>query len=650
MEAWEWFLTEHKAPRNSIRRLIEDSWRRSVGQGVDPFRGAAPLMQREEDLQGLHRRNRELASAAKPIAAQAKRFLAESGTIMVITDPGGVIMHTEGDAATRGAAREIHLAPGGDWSEASVGTNAIGTALAVRGPVQIHAAEHFCEGIKQWTCSATVIEDPFDGEVRGIVDISGLKSTFDPHCLALAVATAGRITECLRQASLERRARLLEATVGRFYGRQSDALMVFDHQGRIVKANEEASSALRARGVELHEGGPLVVLRDNHLVDLEGQRLDSFDEDRVVPVVEGGDRLGTLLVLPVARQTGGSAAPRQQRQPSSPFEGILRASPSLATQVEKAERLADLPAPVLLQGETGVGKEVFARAIHDSGQYSDKPFVALNCGSLQRDLLSTELFGYAEGAFTGARRGGMPGKLEAADGGTLFLDEIGEMPLDLQPHLLRVLQEGEFYRLGENRPRKVRFRLLAATNRDLRQEVSEERFRMDLFYRLSVVTLTLPPLRERRNDIAPLARTFADQIAESYGLAPKSLSEDLVRALERYDWPGNIRELHNAIEAMMLMSGDDTLGTEALPEEYRAQPGGACDDPSGSHSGLLKSGERDLIVEAIRSAGGNLTRATRSLGIAKSTLYLKLKRFGIDPNAYRTPSGSVHSAGQYGRG
>ncbi|HEY9193284.1 MAG TPA: sigma 54-interacting transcriptional regulator, partial [Methyloversatilis sp.] len=285
-----------------------------------------------------------------------------------------------------------------------------------------------------------------------------------------------------------------------------------------------------------------------------------------------------------------------------------------------------------------------ARCIHESGASKDAPFVALNCGGFSRELLTSELFGYTEGAFTGARQGGAIGKIEAANGGTLFLDEIGEMPLDLQPHFLRVLEEGEVYRLGENKPRKVNFRLIAATNRDLRKEIQSGGFRMDLFYRVAVTSINIPPLRERAEDIPLLGEHYLTLLSQRHGMDVRTLSPRVVKALQQYSWPGNIREFRNVMESMLLTSQDELLTEDDLPAYLgapvqtapaaapEAEPAAAIDEPVLSN---IENAERDVILNAIRKYSGNMTAVAREVGIAKSTLYVKLKRFGIDEKLKR---------------
>ena len=302
---------------------------------------------------------------------------------------------------------------------------------------------------------------------------------------------------------------------------------------------------------------------------------------------------------------------------------MIGTSPKLLEAVGCAQRLAKSTVPILLLGETGVGKDVFAHAIHGAGTPTEAPFVALNCGAFSRELLTSELFGYADGAFTGARRGGMVGKIEAASGGTLFLDEIGEMPLDLQPHFLRVLEDGAIFRLGENKARKVSFRLVAATNRDLRQDVAEGRFRMDLYYRIAVAVINVPPLRERIEDIPAIADHFLEKLAKQHGVPRPTLSGDALDLFLRSDWLGNVRELRNVLERAMLMSADLVLTKESLPSEFRnLAPVDISTTTVREPNRELRSleqVEKGAIIAMIERQKGNMTAVARELGIAKST-------------------------------
>ena len=649
MTAWESFLRGDARPAESLRSLVDVSWQRCQQAHVDPNRRSGPQPVSDQDLFLLRERQRELLEASAPVMACARDFLSESGTMMALADTHGTILMSEGDTPAMGSAETIHLMPGVTWSEALCGTNAIGTALAMGQPVQIHSAEHFCAGIKRWTCSATVVRHPTDGEIIGVLDVSGLSQTYSRQSLALVVTSASRIESRLAMGEMERRYRLLEHGMSRWSAGGQEGLVLFDRRGCPIKANEHAPIAIAAAG------GEIDLSSARRLPELAAGRLGQGGARSVLPawikpewlepLIVKGEHLGTLLVVPVSR--GRAASVRSSLAGQRPgksfgdstaegdaFASVITNDPAMLQAIAKARQLARSRTPVLLQGETGVGKEEFARGIHGA---CAGPYVALNCGGLSRELLASELFGYADGAFTGARKGGMVGKIEAADGGTLFLDEIGEMPPDMQPHLLRVLEQGEIYRLGENTPRRVNFRLIAATHRDLRQEIAAGRFRMDLYYRIAVTSLRIPPLRERAGDIALLAQHFFERFRRDQGMASGTLEPAVLEKLEAYQWPGNVRELRNVIEGAVLMSEGASLTCSALPAELSGieSPDTASAQTLGAGVRSIAEGEEALIRRAITASGGNLTLAARQLHIAKSTLYVKMQRYGVSRETVR---------------
>ena len=309
----------------------------------------------------------------------------------------------------------------------------------------------------------------------------------------------------------------------------------------------------------------------------------------------------------------------------------------LAT-IQRARLLVDKQVPVLIEGETGTGKELLARAVHGEGD-AQRPFVVFNCGAFTRDLVASELFGHVRGAFTGATSEGKPGRFELAHGGILCLDEIGEMPMETQPFLLRALEEGVIYRLGDTQPRRVEVRLVAMTNRNLLEEVSAGRFRRDLYYRIGVTKLRIPPLRERGGDVLLLAEHFNQVLSQRHGTAPLRFVPETQNALLNHDWPGNARELRNLVESLLLMRESGEVGPEDLAPflaaEMPAAPGAAADASPDVPSlqpatpATLERTEREAITGALTAARGNFVAAARALGISRSTLYRKAERYGL---------------------
>lgn len=308
---------------------------------------------------------------------------------------------------------------------------------------------------------------------------------------------------------------------------------------------------------------------------------------------------------------------------------VIGESDAIRTLNDKVRKVAPGDASILIRGESGTGKELYAHAMHRLSERAKGPFIKLNCAAIPEQLLEAELFGYEEGAFTGARKGGKPGKFQLADGGTLFLDEIGDMPLAMQVKLLRVLQDREVEAVGATRLLPVDVRVITATHRPLESLVMRGEFREDLFYRINVVPLTVPPLRERRADIPVLARHLLKRLAERRQRRCPVLSEAAQACLYRYSWPGNVRELENVLEAAFYLGGTK-LDVDDLPEAMRYEPPTLSTTLGATLRMTLARAERDAILTALTESAGNRTRAARRLGIAKSSFYEKLKRHGLD--------------------
>lgn len=614
--AWEAF---HRDGVTSpvVRPAVLASWQRSRQHAIAADRSAAPLLS-EAELFRRRRQNMRLLAAARPAMEEARNLLADASSMLILTDPAGTILETEGDARAVDTGHEVKLQRGGLWCEAEIGTNAIGTALASGRPVQIHATEHFCAPVQRWTCAAAPVRHPLEGGVIGAVDISGSTDTFNPQNLAHAVALAHQIEAVLgRRLEMEN-----EQVLRHFLSKRalwlSEEIIAFGRSGTLIYSTDRALKEVARRSDRFVEDGRLAALRDTRPEDWPARVATLLPGASVEVVREDGEEIGGVLVLHAPRRLRPAAKDTSREPEPVAFDAIIGESAVMREAREKARRMAESGLPILLEGETGVGKEVFARAIHGA-RLPCGPFVPLNCGGLPRELIASELFGYEKGAFTGADAAGKQGKVEAADGGLLCLDEIGEMPLELQSYLLRVLEDGVVYRVGGHQGRRVDLRLVSMTNRDLTGEVAAGRFRKDLFYRIAALRLRIPPLREREGDALLLLDHFGALAAARAGLPRPHFTPEARAALAAYGWPGNVRELRNMVDMLVAMKrGEGPVEMADLPPEVREEPART------SSAGDLKAVEEAAIRAAVEACGGNLSRAARRLGIARSTLYMRL--------------------------
>ena len=636
MRAWEHFVSGSKQEVAPVRDVVIESWQRCRSSKVNLTVEYAPQI--ANDAMGqLRRRNRQLLQAAAPTLAEAADVLAGTSSLMLITDPSGVVLESVGDMQTVHAGMDIALTQGGCWTESDAGTNGIGTALAAGRPVMVHAGEHYCEGIKGWSCAGAPIHDPIDGGIAGVLDISAKKGQSSAQIFALAVVAASQIEQALLRQVEAQHLRLMEMGLDHSQRHAGDDMIAVDAAGRIVYMSRLARRMLSEHlAVELPE-----LKRGMRLLDHDGRPIEKLlphlPRDWLRPLLADGEVGGHLLVIPSRRQQGAAAAARARpaRDEADParsqFDCIVGESDGICRAIAQARRVSPLNVPVLIEGETGVGKELFARAIHGQSQVARGPFVAFNCGAVSKELIASELFGYVRGAFTGASNEGRLGRFEQADGGTLCLDEIGELHLELQPYLLRVLEEGVVYRVGDNVPRRVNVRIIAMTNRDLRAEVAAGRFRLDLYHRLSVTAVEVPPLRQRRGDLTGLIDYFNPRVADRHDRKPVRFTPAALAALAEYHWPGNVRELRNIVERSILFATDGMADVDVLPREVvQSDPLDDYTAVAGTGGGdVEQDGERNAIDKAMRRAGGNLSVTAALLGVSRSTLYRKMNHYGI---------------------
>jgi len=649
MAAWERFVTGAETVPLSVSKSVLSSWQRSQRLNVEPRAGSAPVPLRSDALDKLRSGNSDMMWAAQGLFVASAHLLTESGAIMLLTDPNGVVLDVVGDVETIETASEVHLVAGASWHESTIGTNCIGTALAMRQPVQVHGAEHFCQGIKRWTCAAAPVYMPGSDRILGVIDISGPPSTYQRSNLALALSAARQIEAVLAERSSRDHVHLLEASL-KYHGQSDIAnIFVFDRHGSLIHSSGKMLAIVMLVGSRLP--GMVPGLQ----VDEFGKHLpEGLRPEWLHPVHLNGRIIGALVLVPSRIRLLKPLAPTvpgafaASSRVSSGFEvaghgfvSVVGRSTALVNGMERARHLIGRRVGVLIHGETGVGKELFARAIHGDEEGSG-PFLSFNCGATTKELIGGELFGHVRGAFTGATNEGRPGRFELAHGGTLCLDEIGELPLELQPVLLRALEEGVVTRLGEAKPRRVDVRLLAMTNRDLLKEVEAGRFRRDLYHRISVTSIRVPPLRERAGDIDLLTHHFNALLAQRHGVPSRVFPEDVLCVMRAYAWPGNVRELRNAVESLLLTSDEETVHFDELPAEMSCGPadmvsGRASLRASTSANGLDAFGgkrlgqiEQQAIAGAIQDSHGNLTLAARVLGVSRSTLYRKVERYHLE--------------------
>ncbi|AFY21989.1 sigma-54-dependent Fis family transcriptional regulator [Pseudomonas sp. UW4] len=605
---------------------IARSWLRCLEDyHLDPALSIAPtvlehgrvLESRERLQQVLHIAGNEMTSLHQQLSG--------AGHAVLLTDARGVILNCVTAPAERQIFERAGLWLGADWSEACEGTNGIGTCLVERQSLTIHQDEHFRGRHTGLTCSASPVFDPH-GELLAVLDVSSARRDVSRqsqfHTMALVNLSAKMIESCYFLRCFDNqwllRFHLQAESVGLF----SEGLLAFDGEGRICAVNQSALNLLgHIRGGLL--GKPVEAFFDCSLDELLGRAsisaaaswpLRTRDGRKLFAVLRGAARRS----LPIPMEPAPKAAPAPR------LSGICLDDVTLQADFRKALRVYERDVPLLINGETGSGKEAFAKALHHASQRTEKAFVALNCAAIPESLIESELFGYRGGSFTGARKEGMRGKLQQADGGTLFLDEIGDMPLALQTRLLRVLEDRQVVPIG-GEPEAVNVRIISATHRNLLDRVQDGSFREDLYYRLNGLEVALPALRDRSDKSQLLDFLLAEEAHAEAVLIDGPARE----ALLGFAWPGNVRQLRNVLRTLAALCEDGRIGLEDLPAMIRsARPAmaQAVEEPS-EHP--LEDAERLALLSALEQTRWHMTHTAQQLGVSRNTLYRKLRKHGI---------------------
>lgn len=641
----------------AIRPEILASWQRSRSYGLE-FDQADKRLISTEALGERIRERRELCETAFPVMEKLYDFTAGSGCLCTLSDEEGYMLKAMGDEEIMKIARRNKFMEGCNRSERRLGTNGIGTPLVTHQPLQVFADEHYYELHYQWVCSGAPIFDP-SGRPLGVFCLTGLYDKVSFHTLGLAVAAADSITQqiAMKQAydaveRIQQRMKIIVETV-------PSGILLCNQDLVVIQSNTLASALFmlpetQIVGRKLHE-----ILGKE---PLDPAKLHQTLDDKDITVNRDGKTLHFVFTLNAANTSDyvitfvktESFHKKIHRVIGSEayftFDDIIGQVPALQNAVSLARIAANNNSTVLLTGESGTGKELFAQAIHNGGRRKNGPFVALNCAALPKSLIESELFGYESGSFTGARREGSAGKFELANGGTIFLDEIGDMPLDVQASLLRVLQNREVCRLGSSKATKIDVRIIAASNKNLPAAIEENAFRADLYYRLNVFNIHIPPLRERVADIPLLAEYFLRKYAAQATRPVEGFTQAAYRALEKRPWQGNIRELENVIERAVYLTHSTLIDLESLPVPRSPSlvgtpaptmtPSHGAAHPEGDIDPALAASFRggntlDAIRRALAVTGGNMRKAALLLGTSRRTLYRKMADMDMHPAELR---------------
>jgi len=627
--------------REGMRREIRDSWERSYSYGVDPSR-SEPIRLTQHEYNQARKESEYLMETASSVMEGLMEFIAGTGFVLVLTDANICVLSVMGDRQSLSEARSGGVVEGTIWTEELIGTNASALAAALARPISVVGYEHYCRiGVLIANCSAPIIDG---GKIIGVLGMEAPYCRFNTHTLGMVMASVKHIES---KMTLERATKYNEHLIESM----SEAVMVVDDHNTLSYINHNCCRLLRKNYAEVIGQNIYDVLGhhpDNHyLVSLATGRIAS---NETVMLNVGQERIkchvtcnplnfkeppciGTLLIIRESRHVDHMVRSWIGSNAKVTFADLAGENPSFLEAKKLAQTASSSNSNVLLLGESGTGKDMIAQAMHNAGPRKNHPFVAINCAALPKDLIGSELFGYEEGAFTGARKGGNIGKFELADQGTIFLDEIGDMPLDLQASLLRVLEEKSIMRLGGNKLIPVNVRIIAATNKDLESEINLQRFRRDLYYRLGVIRITIPPLRNRPDDIIMMANYLTQKICHRLNKPPYIIATDVIEAFLRYPWPGNVREMQNVLECAIQLSVQPVITYEMIKRHIDLPPKHVVEAETEietlNSEVSISSLEKIMVKKYLQKFNNNKSKTAKALGISRKTLYRWIKEYGF---------------------
>ena len=670
---WKQFVLHGVMQEDVLPPALMQSWRRCASLGLDPY-GELGTNAIQDSAPAPVVVSQSLLSLVRPAMEDLHQFAEGSECVIVFADAEVRIVDIVGDQTVREELEQQGLQIGMSWSEELLGSNALALALQESFPIHLEGAMHYQAALHILYSSAAPVHD-FLGQAVGVLAVIGHHEHAHPHTLSMVTAAAQAISNQLQMQVWLSNANDLLSELKTILQTLPEGILLLRRDGVVSQMNTPAGTMLgltptRVTGRRLRDVLPLPTILAQALTTYQSLS----DEELVFDTVHGRvtclctlkplnsyrpetglegivSSAGLVVPEPVAangfvmilrsiervqklvhRMTGARAR--------LTFANVVGESPALKEALRLARLAANSNSTVLLQGETGTGKEIFAQSIHNSSARADGPFVAINCAAIPRELINTELFGYEGGAFTGADRQGRPGKFEQAHGGTLFLDEIGDMPLDLQTSLLRAIETRTIVRIGGHRVIPCDVRIIVATHKDLREEARRGNFRSDLYYRLNVLAIKIPALRERVDDLPLLVRHFLQRQSHVLGRS-FTITPEAIAALRQYTWPGNVRELENMLERITYLMPKSSISVDDLPIDLQqsldrplqhdeTEPQSTADF---SRNGALKeqsvNAEVQAIISALQVSEGHMTRAAALLGISRTTLWRKMVKYGL---------------------
>lgn len=635
--AWEEFSRTGDTMNVVVRPEVLESWKRCRIHGIDPEATFMETDYKDEQKQSILKKNSTLKMIARPLIVDLYKVIESMEVVIFLTDKTGFILDAVGDGMIWRACQIANIGVGGTLSEEVFGTNSVALALRYDKPFQMMPGEQYVKAARIITCAAS----PVHGEQNSIIGCLAITGHQDivlrhPHTLGM-ITTAAQVIE----NQLRLRKESIYSYLTSEYLRASmeeipSGLFILDKNNDIKHIN---SSAEKIWGGSLILGHKIesyiknthllsVIKEDRELHDYELIFHESSRSPRCLVTLKNiigvqGDRMGKVLCIQEIKSVQGLARKVVGFQVRYTFDDIKGKSPQIKTAIRLGMAAVKSSSNILLVGESGTGKEMFAQAIHNASDHSGGPFVGINCAAIPHDLIESELFGYEAGTFTGGARCGKSGKFELAEGGTLFLDEINGMSLSMQAKLLRVLEEKRFFRLGGTQYFSPDVRIIAATNQDLLQAITSGSFRSDLYYRLNVLEITIPPLRERRGDVRYLAPIFVEKISRDLGKDVSRITPEALDYLENLPWNGNVRELKNWIERAINLTEHPLL---TIRDFSWHTPRSVPALTSKRTLSKMKRLEIESMIEVLEQCEGNVSECCKVLGIGRATFYRRMKK------------------------